>query len=207
MNLPRLELIDACHLYISGDVSVHPSAVLAPGVLLQADPGCSLVIAAGVCVGQGSILHAHDGTLEIAAGAILGSGVLVVGLGKIGSNACIGSLTTLINPAVDANQVIQPGSLLGDSSRPVELPVELPVAEPPRDKPDQPPSAPTPTPLSKKALTQVYGQAYLERIMITMFPHRQPLDQSADPDRSLDSSNRSSEGYNNANGSSPQPPP
>jgi carbon dioxide concentrating mechanism protein CcmN len=200
MTSPSLNLIDDCHLYISGDVVIHPNAVIAPGVLLQADPGCRLTIAAGVCVGQGSVLHAHGGSLEIEAGAILGNGVLIVGKAKIGSNACIGSLTTLIDQSVDPNQAIPPHSLLGDTSRQVAL------AEPsPSAAPAPTPAAPSPTPAPaapappKKAPTQVYGQAYVERFMITMFPHRQSLHESSE-------ATHESSG-NDTNGSSPQPPP
>lgn len=211
MQLPSLELIDDCHIYISGDVIVHPSAAIAPGVLLQADPGCRLIVAGGVCIGQGSVLHAHQGWLEIEAGVTLGSGVLVVGQGKIGANACIGALTTIINGSVEPNQIVPPGSLLGETGRSVSLP---PAASPPPPPspvrlsahveappptPEPPPAEPTDTKpvsetsnsdqsaeaaktadteTSKQTLTQVYGQAYVERIMITMFPHRRSLNQT-----------------------------
>lgn len=252
--------IDDRHLYLSGEVIVHESAVIAPGVLLQADPGSRLTIEAGVCVGTGSILHAHRGTLTLEAGAIVGNGVLVVGTGTIGSQACIGPFSTIISCSVAAKQLIPPHSLLGDQSRQVDLtalPVDAPdVVEPPkgteapaapseqppaespsiangfrsgaafragvafqsggafrsggsfqaeasfRSEPSPPvepppsdagPTDSTPTghavqppepdipsppvePPAQKALTQVYGQAYVERIMITMFPHRRSLD-------------------------------
>ncbi len=83
--------------YISGEVTIDPSAAIAPGVLLQASPNSRIIIGAGACIGLGSILHAYEGTLEVEAGANLGAGVLVVGKGKIGANACIGSTTTILN--------------------------------------------------------------------------------------------------------------
>jgi len=93
------------------------SAAIAPGVLLQADPDSKIVVAAGVCIGAGSILHADQGMLEIEAGVSLGAGFLMVGEGKIGVSACIGSATTILNCSVEAGRVIAPGSILGDTSR------------------------------------------------------------------------------------------
>lgn len=105
--------------YISGEVMIDPTAALALGVLLQASPNSRIVIGAGACIGMGTILHAHEGTLEVEAGASLGAGVLVVGKGKIGANACIGSMTTILNRSIEPRQVVAPGSLIGDESRQV----------------------------------------------------------------------------------------
>ncbi len=113
-------------VYVSGDVTIDPSAAIAPGVVLRADPEAQIVIGAGVCIGKEVILHAHQGILEIETGAILGAKVLVVGAGKIGENACIGSETTLLAIAIEPKQVIPPGSLIGDTSR------VLPPEEPPK---------------------------------------------------------------------------
>jgi len=60
-------------------VTIHPSAAIAPGVLLQADPESQIIIAAGVCVGMGTILHAHAGILEVSQEQNIGAGVLIVG--------------------------------------------------------------------------------------------------------------------------------
>lgn len=237
MDSPSLELVDDSHIYISGEVIVHPSAAIAPGVLLQADPGSRLTIAAGVCIGQGSVLHAHQGTLEIQTGAILGSGVLIVGQGKIGAYACIGALTTIIHSSVEPDQSVPPHSLIGDTSRQLSDTAHTatpatptvssidPLADPWTDspppattfnsnfykhdltqpeqpKPKQPkPEQPKPEPATSKApaakaMTQVYGQAYVERIMITMFPHR----------RMLDSSEQDTPNHSNSNSSPPGPP-
>jgi carbon dioxide concentrating mechanism protein CcmN len=208
MDLPSLELIHDCYLYTSGEVVVHPSAAIAPGVLLQADPGCRLIIAEGVCVGRGSILHASGGTMELQAGATLGTGVLIVGSSTIGIGACIGSMTTILHSSVLPQQSIPPGSLIGDFSRTISAATpkppgsnapsappaaNLPIADPWATPPSSPSEAsntqtaaetngrvapeamPQPTAI-KKTMTQVYGQAYVERIMITMFPHRQALE-------------------------------
>jgi carbon dioxide concentrating mechanism protein CcmN len=117
MSLSPLHLTCNFNSYISGEVTIDPSAAIAPGVILQADPNSQIIIAAGVCIGMGAVLHARDGILEIEAGATIGAGVLLVGRGKIGANACIGSATTILNCSIEPEQVVAPNSLLGDTSR------------------------------------------------------------------------------------------
>ncbi|MBD6619223.1 transferase [Komarekiella sp. 'clone 1'] len=117
MSVPPLRLSDKFDSYISGEVTIHPSAVLAPGVILQAAINSKIIIGPGVCIGMGSILHVHEGIIEVEAGANLGAGFLMVGKGNIGANACIGSATTIFNYSVEPGQVIAPGSILGDTSR------------------------------------------------------------------------------------------
>lgn len=205
-----LDSTTEAHFCVSGNVVIHPSAVIAPGVLLQADAGSQLVVAAGACIGMGSVLHVCTGTLEIGAEAIVGAGVLIVGQGQIGAKACIGAMTTIVETSIDAQTSVPPGSLIGDRSRQVAIdqpPAEpassahtppvsnaAPSASPPETNgavPNQPaasgnePDASSDAPgdalgdASSDALAemqQIYGQAYLERIMITLFPHRKPLD-------------------------------
>ncbi|NMG22278.1 transferase [Brasilonema bromeliae] len=117
MSVPPLRPSYDFDSYISGEVIIHPSAVLAPGVILQAAPNSKIIIGSGVCVGMGSILQVHEGTLEVEAGANLGAGLLMVGKGKIGANACIGAATTIFNCSVEPGQVVPAGSVLGDTSR------------------------------------------------------------------------------------------
>lgn len=117
MSVPPLRLSNNFDSYISGEVTIHPSAVLAPGVILQAAANSKIIIGLGVCIGMGSILQVHEGILEVEAGANLGAGFLMVGKGKIGANACIGSATTVFNCSVEPGQVVPPGSILGDTSR------------------------------------------------------------------------------------------
>ena len=119
MYLRPLQLSSNSQVYISGDVVVDEGAAIAPGVILQADQDSRISIAAGACIGMGVIIHAREGTLEIGAGVILGAGVLIVGSGAIGANACIGAATTIINPCVDKMQILPAGSLIGDGSRPI----------------------------------------------------------------------------------------
>ncbi len=117
MSVPPLRLSNNFDSYISGEVTIHPSAVLAPGVILQAALNGKIIIGPGVCIGMGSILQVDKGTLEVEAGANLGAGFLMIGQGKIGTNACIGSATTVFNCSVAPGQVVPPGSILGDTSR------------------------------------------------------------------------------------------
>lgn len=105
---------------VSGDVEIHPTASIAPGVILQAAPQSRIVIGADACIGMGVIVNACQGMVEIGTGAILGSGVLIIGDCKIGNNSCIGTSTTVFNDSVAAMSVIEPGSIIGDASRRVE---------------------------------------------------------------------------------------
>ncbi len=106
---------------ISGDVEIHPTASLAPGVILQAAPNNRIVIGADVCIGMGVIINACQGSIEIDHGAILGAGVLIIGTSKIGNHACIGTSTTVFQANVSAMTVIEPGSIIGDLSRQINL--------------------------------------------------------------------------------------
>jgi carbon dioxide concentrating mechanism protein CcmN len=194
-----------------------------------------------------------EGILEIEAGANLGAGFLMVGEGKIGANACIGSATTVFNCSVAPGQVIPPGAILGDTSRQMVVPPAVqpkstnsqpenpaesaknlesphfqgekpekgeksisstqlsvaaflefkhqstPVSQPsPTPKSQSPPesetavvgdstpvetSLPESTETSESELqthnifgTQIYGQGSINRLLSTLFPHRQSLD-------------------------------
>lgn len=181
--------------YVSGDVTVDPSAAIAPGVVLRADPDSQIAIAAGVCIGMGTILHAHHGILEVEKGACIGAGVLVVGTGKIGVNACIGSDSTAIDPAVEAQYVVASGSLIGDRSRRVGEPSPDMAAEPepatenpePEPEPVTENSEPEPAtensepepartqPASEPQTRmgpQVYGHTQINELLKTLLPHR-----------------------------------
>ncbi len=120
-HLPPLAPLNYPQAKCIGEVFIHPHAVVASGVLLWAESGSRLEIAAGACIGMGTILHASHGTMLIATGASLGAGVLFMGSGEIGPQACVGAATTIINTSVPAGAVIPPGSLLGDTSRPVSI--------------------------------------------------------------------------------------
>jgi carbon dioxide concentrating mechanism protein CcmN len=199
MHLPTLSLINNSHVYVEGDVSIDSSAAIAPGVILRAAPDSKIIIGSGVCIGMGSILHAYQGSLEISAGVNLGAGVLVVGNGKIGANACIGAATTIWNSSVEPGQVVPGGSVLGKNGRQVTdlssaatspVPVHPPetpdvaplngqvpptkaVSSPStidKDSPTEPQAAP-----NSEAGTSVYGQGNLNRLLKTLFPYDQSL--------------------------------
>lgn len=127
---PTLHHPEIC---VIGDVQLDPLVALAPGVVLHAEPGSQIHIAAGVCIGMGSVLHIRQGLLTIEMGANLATGVLVFGAGKICQNACVGAGVTLINPQVASGEMIPPGSLVGDRSRSVAL-TDLPL------EPNRPPA-------------------------------------------------------------------
>ena len=121
MYLPPPQPILNKDIRVSGDVEIHPTASLAPGVILQAAPNGRIVIGADVCIGMGAIINACESTIEIGDGAILGSGVLIVGKCQIGNNSCIGTSTTIFQGNVPAMATIKPGSIVGDTSRQVKL--------------------------------------------------------------------------------------
>ncbi|WP_460192841.1 LbetaH domain-containing protein [Thermosynechococcus sp. FA-CM-4201] len=124
MPLPPLALPPSPAVRIVGDVVVDPQAVLAPGVLLWAEAGASIRIAAGVCIGMGSVIHAHGGTIEIGEGVNIGAGVLLIGAVTIEPHACIGASSTVMQTTIPAGAVVAAGSLLGDSSRRWQPPTE-----------------------------------------------------------------------------------
>jgi carbon dioxide concentrating mechanism protein CcmN len=217
MYLSPLQLSSNSQILMSGDVVVNEGAAIAPGVILQAEPGSRISIAAGACIGLGVILHAREGTLEIGAGVILGAGVLVVGAGTIGTSACIGAGTTLINPCIDAMQIMPAGSLIGDTSRqasaeataaaptaaptspetpeattpPVAPPLEppAPAQTPPQTAPEtatDPPESTAPAPPQPgETPTILYGQAHINRLLGTLFPHRQAFNRSEENGQTL----------------------
>jgi len=222
MYLSPLQLSSNSQILMSGDVVVNEGAAIAPGVILQADPGSRISIAAGACIGMGVILHAREGNLDIGAGVILGAGVLVVGAGTIGENACIGAATTLINPCIDKMQIMPAGSLMGDTSRqaaaeeataaaptaaptspetpeattpPVDRPIEpiddppQPAQTPPQTAPETAPDPPESTaaepPQPGETPTILYGQAHINRLLGTLFPHRQAFNRSEENGQTL----------------------
>ncbi len=201
MTLP-LQLPSTQHqARIVGDVVIAPSAAIAANVLLQANPGCQIVIGEGVCIGSGSVIHAHKGAIELEQGASLGTVVLLFGQVKIGENACIGTGTTIFNATVEAFQVIPANSLIGDTSRnlsPEEQVEQETVAKAPAPNPVQPTppqprsqtdigqgtstaedsdedsdsaSSPAAAPVPAQSQALVYGRNHVAHLMKTLFPH------------------------------------
>jgi carbon dioxide concentrating mechanism protein CcmN len=205
MYISPLQPISTSSACVSGDVTIDPSAAIALGVLIQADPNSKIIIAAGVCIGMGSIVHAQGGELEIAAGANLGAGVLILGQGKIGANSCIGSLTTVLNSSVADAQVVAPGSLIdGISDRETDPHIQAPVSIRSTNSQVEVSSSPekviststtqviaevitevkssevSPSESSSQSTATTHGQVQLNRLMGKLFPHRQSLDPSSE---------------------------
>ncbi len=101
----------------AGKISIDPSAIVAPGVVLLAEGNNRIEIGAGVCIGAGSIVRATGGNLTIGSGVCIGREVLIIGTGSIARDACIGAGTTSIDPQIEAGATVPPHSLLGDRSR------------------------------------------------------------------------------------------
>ena len=106
---------------IRGDVTIDSSVIVASGVILNATPGNKITIYAGVCLGMGTIITAHEGDVEIQANAILGPGTLILGNCVIGSQASLGTSVTVYHAKVKKLALIPAGSIIGDYSRQVEV--------------------------------------------------------------------------------------
>lgn len=182
MHLPPLKPLSDTDICISGDVTIHPSAVVGVGAVLQAAPNSRILIGEGACIGMGAVLNACRGIIEIRSGAVLGAGVLIVGAAEIGKNACIGTATTIFNASVPPMSVIPAGSLIGDTSSQVEVVVESePTAveeaeetpavglEGEKDKKDTKDTEEAPSPGSK---VPVVGQMYVNNLLCALFPDR-----------------------------------
>jgi len=113
----NFEPINTEQSFTHGDVVVFPGAVIALGVLLQADIGSQIVIRSGVCIGLGSVIHASGGIIIINDGANLGAGVLLIGSVTIGARACLGAAVTVIDSVVAPGMILEAGTLVGDRSR------------------------------------------------------------------------------------------
>jgi carbon dioxide concentrating mechanism protein CcmN len=176
MHLPPLQPLSDADICVSGDVTIHPSAVVAAGAILQAAPNSRIIVGEGVCIGMGAVLNACQGIIEIRAGAVLGAGILIVGWGEVGKNACIGTATTIFNASVEQMAVIPAGSLIGDTSSQVEVAVEAePITVEEREekpevdleseaaKGESPPQA---------QKTPVVGQMYVNNLLCALFPDR-----------------------------------
>jgi carbon dioxide concentrating mechanism protein CcmN len=117
--------------HIQGDVHLDPQAVIAPGVCLIANPGSRIRVAAGVCLGLGTILHADGEGIVLETGVIVGAGVLLIGTVRVGAQACIGATSTVYNATIAPGQMIAPGSLCGDTGRGTTPAPPEPQPEPP----------------------------------------------------------------------------
>lgn len=200
MSLPTLHLqpISTSHYYVNGDVTIQAGVAIAPGVLLQADPNSRIIVKTGACIGLGAVLHAQNGVLEVGEGANIGAEVLLIGQVTIGANACVGVATTVFNSAVGWGQIIPPGSLIGDTGRSPQAALEAEplqatdtVTYPAPASPGITPTAPEPPgviePIGENPGAvenpgmNVYGQVYVNQLLVKMFPHRQSPPPSMPP--------------------------
>ncbi len=115
-HLPPLEPIGDFRSYVCGNVVIDPTAAIASGVLIKADQGSHVSIAASVCIGMGTVIHAQDGLLEIEAGASLGAGVLVYGASKIGEGSCIGASSSIVRSVIAKGAIVPSCSLIVDQA-------------------------------------------------------------------------------------------
>jgi carbon dioxide concentrating mechanism protein CcmN len=137
LELPSFPLVSSDRICVIGNVSIDPHTAIAPGVVIQAAENSQVIIEAGVCIGIGTVIKADQGKIVIEQGAILGARVLMMGQGKIGSHACIGAATTIFNHSVAQMEVIEAYSILGDSSRQVNLEVTEATTESETIKPEE----------------------------------------------------------------------
>jgi carbon dioxide concentrating mechanism protein CcmN len=199
MYLPPLHPQPHRDIYVSGDVTIHPSAAIAPGVLIQAEVDSRVVIGAGVCIGMGAVIHAYAGRLEVQSGAVLGAGVLLMGVSQVGAGASIGASSTILDSTIAAQTIVPPGSLVGDRSRQGGIseaeeptvdaqpsgeaeqraegngsesdPETSPVVES-ETTPAETAASQNGSNLACKMVTHVYGQAYVNELLSTLLPHR-----------------------------------
>ena len=106
---------------VRGEVTIEPSVIMSAGVILNATPGHKIIIHAGVCLGMGTIITAHEGDVIIEANAILGPGTLILGNCRIGSQSSLGTSVTVYHAQVEKLAVIPAGTILGDNSRQLNL--------------------------------------------------------------------------------------
>lgn len=174
--------LDTVTYYIGANVEVGPDVAIASGAVLEAAPGSRLVLERGVCIGSQVVVHAYGGNLILEAEVNLGKGVLLLGAGTVGAKTCIGAESTLINPKVEAEQVIPARSLFGDPHRSQELD-DSPKAEANSQNGKVPHNATVEAEAEKSAESEVqsdsttsngavYGRAQVAQLVQTLFPYR-----------------------------------
>lgn len=183
--------------YVHGDVDVDGEVAIAPGVILIAEPGSRLIISQGACIGTDVIIRARQGDLIIEPEASIGSGVLIVGYGRIGAQACVGSGSTLLNPHLSPRAVIAPRSLATEvgvsstapSNALEETTLEQEVLSSPKHElppPEQVTSTEQPASQTNgynqngngSGASHVYGREQVQQLLETLFPQRQALSTS-----------------------------
>ncbi len=121
MSLPILQPNSIEVPQMRGDVFIDSGVIIASGVILNATPGHKITIHAGVCLGMGTIITAHEGDVEIKSNAILGAGTLILGSCTIGSQASLGTSVTVYHAVIENLAVIPAGAIIGDCSRTLDV--------------------------------------------------------------------------------------
>lgn len=157
MQLPPVHSISLSEYFVSGNVIIHETAVIAPGVILEAAPDCQIIIDAGVCLGLGCVITAQVGNIRIQEQVAIAPGSLIIGPVNIGSSACIGARSTIFQQDIESQALISPGSLLINSPVNQPHPPPLPIDHSPDfpQVPERPePMAPIPSPWDSENLGQ-----------------------------------------------------
>ncbi|MEL6136840.1 MAG: hypothetical protein AAFR42_05460 [Cyanobacteria bacterium J06628_6] len=155
MQSPPLHLASHTHYCCNGDVFVAETAVVGAGTVLQALPGSRVQIDSGACIGAGVVIQAKAGPLVVESQASLGTGVLIVGRGRIGRGATVGPASTLIDPAVSPHTVIPPNTLQGAGQGAGPSVPSVADAEQASSFNPHQPSGPQSVPLTPRATTPI----------------------------------------------------
>ncbi|NJN75977.1 MAG: carbon dioxide concentrating mechanism protein [Synechococcaceae cyanobacterium RL_1_2] len=172
---------------ICGEVRMDPTVVIGSGVILQATTDSSITIEAGVCIGVGVVITAHQGQVMIKQGVVLGAGTLIIGIVDIGEETCIGRASTIINTSIPREQVIAPFTVVGDRSRQInqasrdrhDTPNPIPDhqgvsgnPEPLNENLNQSTTRSSSFPVENQGKTKkspVIGQVYVNELLLTIF--------------------------------------
>jgi len=155
MQSPPLHLASHTHYCCNGEVFVAETAVVGAGTVLQALPGSRVQIEAGACIGAGVVIQAKSGPLVVESQASLGTGVLIVGRGRVGRGATVGPASTLIDPAVAPHTVIPPNTLHGTGQGAGPSVSSVANAEQVSSFNPHQPSGPQSVPLTPRATTPI----------------------------------------------------
>ena len=178
-------------------IIVSPGVCIGSGVIIHAYRG-NLLLEVGVSLGAGALVLGHG---HIGANTCVGPAATLIDPAiapnqVIAPNALIGDLSRrLPDPqasaqAVENSQAVKDTTVESRQSEPEETNQAVTDANfsPEQSNPD-----PTDTPQNGAAasapdkpanLSQVYGRRQIDQLLITLFPHRKPLNPPFSPDSS-----------------------
>ncbi|MEB3226793.1 MAG: hypothetical protein VKJ27_00280 [Synechocystis sp.] len=146
MPLPPIHSFSETEYFVSGNVIIHETAAIAPGVIIDAGPDGHITIGAGVCIGVGTVITTATGKVDIESGVALAPGTLVIGPVTIGQAACIGSQSTIFQQDIAVQALIPPGDLLMVASPPPTAPRPPINSSPSSPSPENADIQPIPSP-------------------------------------------------------------